>query len=80
MQCQYCRGQMFPYSELGERPFFKCLQCSRVVSNGDAESQKEELRCPVCKDGPYYNSSALAAHERRCGNRRTVQSRTSASE
>jgi len=29
--CQHCNGQMLRQLELGEGPYFKCLQCSRVV-------------------------------------------------
>ncbi len=29
--CQHCNGQMLRQQELGEAPFFKCLQCARVV-------------------------------------------------
>ena len=71
-QCQYCRGQLFPQRELGERPYLKCLQCSRVVYNRDEEPLTVELRCEICQDGPYYNPAALAAHQRRCGSRRTI--------
>ena len=67
MKCHYCRGQMFIQKELGERPYFKCLQCSRVVSGKDEEPARAELRCEVCQDGPFYNPTALASHRRRCG-------------
>ncbi|GEM_PF-4954531 len=31
MFCQHCNGQMLRQQELGEEPYFKCLQCARVV-------------------------------------------------
>lgn len=34
MQCIHCHGRLLMYREIGEEPYLKCLQCSRVA--GDA--------------------------------------------
>lgn len=59
MLCQRCRGQMLRQPELDEPPYFKCLQCSRVVYATVAEPA-----LPVKASPPSLSRRPLPSSDR----------------
>lgn len=41
-QCPHCRGRLLKYREIGEEPYLKCLQCSRITSIEPAYSESKK--------------------------------------